>query len=237
MEHSGLTSIKLALQYDHVPPQHSSDAVLEISVANYTRNVFIGTESNQYLGDGNTVPVEERGHIMFMHNDDVRVKNLEVFEMGRTDKSMLTAQAIDRLKAELDAGDIRDNRIAEVEAFLANQEQQSDHFASESEFNVEGRYAIHFHRTGVNDLENPALLEGSTVWGSPGWGIVHHDANLDVVSNAVFGVTGGGIVAEAGSETGVWSDNIVIQTTGKVVTFNAESSGVPHSIRIIFQTH
>ncbi|MEL6761277.1 MAG: hypothetical protein AAFP04_12860, partial [Myxococcota bacterium] len=54
--------------------------------------------------------------------------------------------------------------------------------------------------------------------------IVHHDAHLDVLRNAVFGVVGSGIVAEAGNETGFWDDNIVIQTTGLVVFgFNGES--------------
>ncbi|MEO1495416.1 MAG: G8 domain-containing protein, partial [Pseudomonadota bacterium] len=215
-------ALEQVLQYDHVPPAHQSDAVLQIPVANYTRNVFIGseTEESAYLGNGLSVPVEERGHVMFMHNDDVEILNAEFFELGRTDKSILISKAVDILRDKLADGDIRDKHIGEVNAFLANE-------AAASEHNVAGRYALHFHRTGVDDLDNPAIAEGNAVWGSPGWGMVHHDANVNMVSNAVFGTVGGGIVAEAGNETGIWTDNIVIQTTGDVVTFNAESSGDP----------
>ena len=170
------------LKYDHIPPEVSNGEVLQVPVANYTRNVFIGTESDNYLGDGKTVPIDERGHVMFMHNKDVSVKNVEFFELGRTDKS-----------EKLDDAD-----------------------------NVAGRYALHFHRTGGDADEEPAVAEGNAVWGSPGWGIVHHDAHLDVVSNAVFGVNGGAIIAESGNETGVWADNITIQTTGDYVTLNSE---------------
>ncbi|MEL7471632.1 MAG: G8 domain-containing protein, partial [Pseudomonadota bacterium] len=210
------------LQYDHVPPQHQSDAVLQIPVANYTRNVFIGsqTDGDQYLGDGNSVPIEERGHVMFMHNDDVVVQNAEFFELGRTDKSILTSKAVDILREKLAAGEIRDNFEGDVRDFLATE-------AAASEANVAGRYALHFHRTGTDDLDNPAIAEGNAIWGSPGWGMVHHDANVNMISNAVFGTVGAGMVAEAGNETGIWADNIVIQTTGKVDTFNAESSGDP----------
>ncbi|MCV6586984.1 MAG: G8 domain-containing protein [Marinibacterium sp.] len=173
------------LKYDHHTPDHSSDKELKVPVANYTRNVFFGTETDgdQYLSDGKTVPVTERGHVMFMHDADVSVQNAEFFELGRTDKSEL-----------IDA----------------------------SGGNVAGRYALHFHRTGTDG--EPALAEGNAVWGSPGWGIVHHDANLDVISNAVYGVNGGAIIAEAGNEVGLWKDNITINTTGKYITFNSEHS-------------
>jgi hypothetical protein len=172
------------LQHNHDTPDSNADVDFGVPVANYTRNVFIGTEtdSDQYLNDGKTVPVDERGHVMFMHNDDVSVQNAEFFELGRTDKSELL----------------------------------------DGDSNVAGRYALHFHRTGVDAMDEPALAEGNAVWGSPGWGIVHHDSNLDVISNAVFGVNGGAIIAEAGNETGVWADNITIQTTGEYQTLNSE---------------
>lgn len=183
-----LVSIDRPLIFDHTPPDRVADVALNISVANYSRNIFIGTETNAdvYLDDGKTVPLAERGHVMFMHNDDVIVKNAEFFELGRTDKA----------------------------AFF-------------SETNVAGRYSLHYHRTGLNSLNLPAIAEGNAIWGSPGWGIVHHDANLNVDFNAVFGVVGSGIVAEAGNETGRWTNNIVVQTIGVVRTFNAEQSAGP----------
>ncbi len=172
------------LAHDHNAPDDVAGVEFRVPVANYTRNVFIGTETDgdQYLGDGKTVPVDERGHVMFMHNDDVSVQNAELFELGRTDKS----EALD------------------------------------AESNVSGRYALHFHRTGLDALDAPALAEGNAIWGSPGWGIVHHDSNLDVISNAVFGINGGAIIAEAGNETGKWADNITMQTTGDYQTLNSE---------------
>ncbi|MEO1495461.1 MAG: hypothetical protein AAFV19_25265, partial [Pseudomonadota bacterium] len=173
-----------------------------------------------YLGNGLSVPVEERGHVMFMHNDDVEVLNAEFFELGRTDKSILIEKAVDTLRDQLAAGEIKSNFVDDVQEFLATEGAASEH-------NVAGRYALHFHRTGTDDLDNPAIAEGNAIWGSPGWGMVHHDANVNMISNAVFGTVGGGMVAEAGNETGIWADNIVIQTTGEVNTFNAESSGYP----------
>ncbi|MBX2847585.1 MAG: G8 domain-containing protein [Acidiferrobacterales bacterium] len=178
-------NLQQSLLYDHIPPAHSSNAKLGISVANYSRNIFIGTEASAsaYMNGGNTVPIAQRGHVMFMHNNDIVVHNAEFFELGRTDKSQF---------------------------FSAT--------------NIPGRYALHFHRIGVDANSVPASVQGNAIWGSPGWGIVHHDSNLNVDSNAVFGAVGSGIVAEAGNETGRWGSNIVIQTTGVVRTFNAEQS-------------
>ncbi|MBM7069100.1 G8 domain-containing protein [Actibacterium sp. 188UL27-1] len=172
------------LKYDHTPPDNSAGVEFKIPVANYTRNVTISTEikPSDYMDDGKTVPIDERGHVMFMHNPDVDVQNAEFLELGRTDKSKVL----------------------------------------HDEDNVAGRYALHFHRTGGEAGEKPAHAEGNAIWGSPGWGLVHHDANLDVISNAVYGVNGGAIIAEAGNEIGVWKDNITINTTGKYVTFNSE---------------
>ena len=187
-------SIDTPLAHDHDTPADFNGVKFEVPVANYTRNVSIGTETDAaaYTDDGKTVPIDERGHVMFMHNGDVTVRNAEFYELGRTDKS----EVLD----------------------------------TEGGTNVGGRYALHFHRTGGDPDEQPSLAEGNAVWGSPGWGIVHHDAHLDVVSNAVFGVNGGAIIAEAGNETGKWSGNITMQTTGTYSTFNPVASGNPDHI-------
>ncbi|MEM8633367.1 MAG: G8 domain-containing protein [Pseudomonadota bacterium] len=65
------------LVFDHDAPQEG----LKTSVANYTRNVSIETE------DPESADVSERGHVMFMHSDDVDVRYAEFHELGRTDKS------------------------------------------------------------------------------------------------------------------------------------------------------
>lgn len=79
------------LQYDHSAPDDFGGHDFKVPIANYTRNIRIGTETDDgdYLGDGKTVPIDERGHVMFMHNGDVSVQNAEFYELGRTDKSIL----------------------------------------------------------------------------------------------------------------------------------------------------
>lgn len=66
-----------ALDFDHDTPR----ADLKTSVANMTRNVVIETEN------GDTAQVHERGHVMFMHSDDVDVRYAAFNDLGRTDKS------------------------------------------------------------------------------------------------------------------------------------------------------
>jgi hypothetical protein len=163
-----------ALEFDHDTPR----ADLKTSVANYTRNVSVETEG------GIDAEVHERGHVMFMHSDDVDVRYAEFHQLGRTDKSETSRQA--------------------------------DDFGDELTYdsNVQGRYALHLHRTGVEDQEDPAMVVGNAVWGSPGWGFVHHDSNAVLENNASFDTFGAGFVAETGNETGSWTDNIAIFAEG-----------------------
>lgn len=161
------------LEHNHDTPRED----LKASVANYTRNVSIETEN------ADTAEIHERGHVMFMHSDDVDVRYVEFFELGRTDKSetALNASEFDVISADS---------------------------------NVKGRYSFHLHRTGVDDVENPAVAEGNAVFGSPGWGYVHHDANAILHDNASYNTFGAGFVAETGNEIGVWSNNIAIYAQG-----------------------
>ena len=80
--------------------------------------------------------------------------------------------------------------------------------------NVQGRYSLHIHRAGVDNLEDPAILEGNAIFGSPGWGVVHHDSNAILTNNATYDTFGAGFVAETGNETGQWVDNIAINAKG-----------------------
>lgn len=161
------------LEYDHDAPRED----LKTSVANYTRNVSFETE------DADTAELFERGHVMFMHNDDVNVNYAEFHELGRTDKSE-PARNVDEF----------------------------DDLAFDS--NVKGRYSFHFHRAGLDDLENPGIANGNAVFGSPGWGFVHHDSNAIFDNNATYDTFGAGYVAESGNETGAWNDNIAIYAEG-----------------------
>jgi Ca2+-binding RTX toxin-like protein len=162
-----------ALEHDHATPRDD----LKTSVANMTRNVTFQTEN------GSDAEVYERGHVMFMHSDDVDVRYAAFKDLGRTDKSA-------------DSFDISDIQDVQYDS------------------NVQGRYSLHLHRTGTGDIDNPVQVIGNAVWGSPGWGYVHHDSNAVMDNNASFDTFGAGFVAETGNETGAWNDNIAIYAEG-----------------------
>ncbi|MEM7793219.1 MAG: G8 domain-containing protein [Cyanobacteria bacterium P01_C01_bin.118] len=136
--------------------------------------------------DGAATPTQQRGHVMFMHNPDVQVNNAGFYNLGRSDK----AKVVDDVGQNVDG-------------------------TKGSGTNVRGRYALHVHRAGADDLNGQAaLLKGNAVVGSPGWGIVHHDSHAIIKDNVVFDVVGTGIAAESGNELGRWENNISIKTTG-----------------------
>ena len=103
------------LRYDHKRPEGYKNR-LSLYVANTTRNVTFETEN------GENVPVNHRGHVMFMHNPDVDVQNAGFYNLGRTDKNRL----------------------------IDDPEQNVDGTPGEGT-NPRGRYALHFHRTGADD--------------------------------------------------------------------------------------
>ncbi|MGC3941008.1 G8 domain-containing protein, partial [Roseobacter sp. EG26] len=161
------------LEFDHDTPRDD----LKTSVANYTRNISFETENAE------SAEVYERGHVMFMHNDDVDVRYAEFHELGRTDKSETALNTSEFDQIDFDT-------------------------------NVKGRYAFHFHRAGVDDPDDPGIATGNAVYGSPGWGFVHHDSNAILDNNASFNTHGAGYVAESGNETGAWTNNIAILAKG-----------------------
>jgi len=182
------------LEHDHSTPR--SD--LKTSVANYSRNITFRNEREQDLA------VHRRGHVMFMHNQDMDVRYAAFHQLGRTDKSRPTRE-------------IRDIRNVAATS------------------NARGRYSFHIHRTGLEDERNPAMAVGNAVFGSPGWGYVHHDSHAEFYDNASFDTHGAGFVSETGNETGVWVRNIAIKAKGRqgtnpknnndIVTFDIASSG------------
>lgn len=169
-------TINQPLAYDHDTPRDD----LKAYVANMSRNITFSSEN------GEATDTHHRGHVMFMHNDDVDVRYAAFTDLGRTDKS-------------IPAGD-------------------PDYFGGvgnlQADTNVKSRYSFHFHETGVSDLENPAMAVGNVVDGSPGWGFVHHSANANFTSNVAFDVFGAGFAAEDGNETGIWYQNIAINSQG-----------------------
>lgn len=160
------------LAHDHDTPRDD----LKTSVANYTRSVTIRSEDPD-------APVSERGHVMFMHSDDVDVRYASFVDLGRTDKS----------EPAVDASDLT---------------------TPMSDANVKGRYPVHLHMTGLDAPDEPAMLVGNAVFGSPGWGIVHHASNAVIHANATYDTFGAGYVSETGNEIGAWTDNIAIYAKG-----------------------
>jgi len=80
--------------------------------------------------------------------------------------------------------------------------------------NIKGRYSLHLHKTGLLNRETPAMVVGNSVFGSPGWGYVHHASHADFVDNVAFDVFGAAYAAEDGNETGIWLRNIAIRSRG-----------------------
>lgn len=160
------------LVHDHDSPRED----LKTSVGNYTRNVTIRSEQ------GDATPRHQRGHVMFMHSDDVDIRYAAFWDLGRTNK-------------DIDEPDAQG--AAEFTAIA-------------SASNVKGRYPFHFHRLGFTDMSQPAMAVGNAVFRSPGWGYVHHDTNAVFHNNVSFDTFGAAFVAETGNETGAWTNNLAI---------------------------
>ncbi|MEO3417425.1 G8 domain-containing protein, partial [Roseovarius sp. CAU 1744] len=135
--------------------------------------------------DGEASEVHHRGHVMFKHNQDVDVRYAAFDDLGRTDKSK-PAFHLNTLDPDTIAADT----------------------------NSQGRYSLHFHRTGTEDQDDPAIAMGNVVTGNPGWGFVHHSSHANFIDNVAFDVFGAAFVAEDGDETGIWWRNVAIKTEG-----------------------
>jgi hypothetical protein len=80
--------------------------------------------------------------------------------------------------------------------------------------NPRGRYAVHFHRTGVSGCDDPATVRGCVVENSPGWGFVSHSSNVVLEDNVAANVAGSGFVTEAGDEVGAFRRNLAVRSNG-----------------------
>ncbi len=145
--------------------------------------------------NGKNAPINRRAHVMLMHNPNVSVVNAGFYDLGRSDKSKLV-----------------DDPGKNVDGSKGNGT------------NPRGRYSLHLHRTGTDDIKGKAAtVRGNAVEGSPGWGIVQHDSFANLSDNVVFDVVGAGIAAESGNEIGSWTNNLTIKSTGIPLTdFNRQ---------------
>lgn len=172
------------LRYDHDTPAGD----LKAYVANLSRSIVFESEN---------ADLHHRGHVMFMHNEDVQVANVAFLDLGRTDKSIQLDDRIVRPDGDAPGG------------------YRGSKTPLDDVDNPRGRYPVHVHRAGDDIDGSPAVVEGSVVWGSPGWGFVSHDSYADFKDNVALEAYGAAYVAEVGNETGTWSRNISIGTDGR----------------------
>jgi G8 domain/RTX calcium-binding nonapeptide repeat (4 copies) len=197
-----VVTLSKPLEYNHITPR----ADLFASVANYSRNITIRSEDAD-------VPVNERGHVMFMHNDDVNVQYVAFNDLGRTDKSR---NITDYEVKKTPKGDQILERVVDADGhtILKNAKEWHEGGLGYDDLNIRGRYGVHLHKTGI-DSGHGAYLEGNAMMGSPGWGFVQHDSTADMINNAAYDVYGAGFASETGNEIGTWADNISIKNIGR----------------------
>ena len=187
-------SLDMPLEMDHSAPR----ADLNVYVANTSRNVEFISESTA---------VVHRGHIMFM-SADVDVQNARFTELGRTDKTT----ELNDFQFEFDDGGSGDDAPATANVI------------SLGGSNVRGRYAIHFHKAGIDPNSTPALVKGSVVFNGPGWGFVNHSSHVDFIDNVSYGLQGAGFYTEAGNEIGTMQGNIAIRSVNRSFTIDDQGA-------------
>ncbi|TWU18086.1 G8 domain-containing protein [Allorhodopirellula heiligendammensis] len=176
-----LVTLESGTAWEHVRPVGDTFTVDELSlyVINLTRNIVIRSSDA-------TVPNQQRGHVMIMHNPNADIAYAQFKDLGRSDKR-----------------EIVDDPVVNVDGSPGNGD------------NPRGRYGLHLHMIGATSYNGTkAELTGNVVWGTPGWGIVQHDSYAVLRDNVVFDVVGAGIVSENGNEIGEWIGNTVVKITG-----------------------
>ena len=152
-----------------------------------TLRIQVANLTRNVVIDSEATSIDRYGHVMFMHNPDVSINFVAFNHLGRTDKSQPINDAVVDANWQLEPG---------------------------TGTNPRGRYAVHFHRTGTVNNGDPAIVHGSVVDGSPGWGFVNHSSFVDMSDNVSFDATGAGFVTEAGDEIGSFTNNLAIGSTG-----------------------
>jgi hypothetical protein len=204
---------------------HSAGSVY---VADVTRNAVFESADPSVIAN--------RGHVMVMHNGDVHIDAAGFYGLGRTDKrtpiddpvlvpdpdnpGQMTTDVLlkDPNPNPLPPGvgahrvmvpvvDANGNPVRDASGNVVLQ-------VARTGLNPRGRYAVHFHRTGVEPGDTAASISDSAVVDTPGWGIVNHSSNVDVSGNVVFNAVGAAYVTEAGDELGSFDGNIAIHSQG-----------------------
>jgi len=185
-----ITIDKTLKYYHYIAKTTIKNAGMKVHVANLSRNVIIKTDPDSLagMGDKNEYSnVEHRGHVLFMHNNNVNVNYAQFQDLGRTNKKFhLDETTFDSESADAKAIHIGTNQAA--------------------------RYAVHFHRAGLNSKIGRVI--GCSVVESPGWGYVNHSSNVIMKENVAYHVYGASFITEAGDEHGSFEANMAIETRG-----------------------
>jgi RNA polymerase sigma factor (sigma-70 family) len=150
-----------------------------VPVGNLSRNVVVESE--------NVKDASRRGHVMFMHTQDVVIDSALFRELGRT--SVEGEQTSPRVTGgKLEPG---------------------------TDANSIGRYALHFHiRWGATCKQRPFVVRNSAVVGSPKLGVVNHGGYGLVDDNVSYRVRGSHFFTENGSEIGRFKGNLAVRSHG-----------------------
>jgi hypothetical protein len=150
-----------------------------VPVGNLSRNVIIESEIVQ--------EVSRRGHVMFMHAQDVIIDGALFRELGRT----------------------------HVVGILTSPEVKDCELVAGTDANTIGRYAVHFHiRWGATLKQEPFRVRNCAVVGSPKLGIVNHGGYGLVDNNVSYRVRGSHFFTENGSEIGRFTGNLAVRSDG-----------------------
>jgi RNA polymerase sigma factor (sigma-70 family) len=165
-----------ALAYQHGAIYGYAEAV---PVGNLSRNVVVESE--------NSKEISRRGHVMFMHTQDVILDSTLFRELGRTNA-----------EGELTSPRVKDGKLE-----------------AGADANSIGRYAVHFHiRWGATYKQKPFVVRNSAIVGSPKLGVVNHGGYGLVDDNVSYRVRGSHFFTENGSEIGRFSGNLAVRSNG-----------------------
>ena len=181
-----IVSFTEPLIYEHAAPRPT----LQVYVGNMTRNIVYYSENTDYTSNA---AMHRHGHVMFMHVGTVNVAWARFQDLGRTNKAIW----------------IDDVTVENADVVIPGAKTMG------TGTNVKGRYALHFHRCGVDQLGAPPVMNvGTVVENGTGWGMVNHTSYVIMDQCLVYNMPGAGFVEEGGQGTGVFRRCLAIGMRG-----------------------
>jgi hypothetical protein len=200
-------------------PAHQGDTILHLASAPVNWHVgdelILGGTSNKRLGD-------EDLRILGVSGNLITVAPLAVDHVPLGGRSAYAADVTRNIVFE--SQNQQDGTRHGHVMFMSNMTNinnveflglgRTDKTIPLSATNPRGRYAVHFHEIGTDPMMMPAVVQGSTVVGSPGWGFVNHSSYVKFVNDTAYNVTGAAFVTEGGDEIGSFLHDLAIHSLG-----------------------